>query len=783
MPGFVEADLVAHCDSSVEGSYLFTLTLTDIATGWTECLPLRSKSAKAVLAALRQARQLFPFPLLGLDTDNGTEFINDLLVAYCEQEHITFTRGRPALKNDQCYVEQKNGHVVRQVVGYYRYVGEQAYQCLEDLYRVLSLYVNLFQPSMKLCAKLKEGRKVRRIYDEAKTPFTRLLQAEVVPAEQEDALMKRFETFDFVRVLEQAKQAQQRLFHCATGVVPQNEKRRRLFAYERFRVIGTSLVPSAADAPLHSTPLTGPSEKVREDEPSALLSLVEWHRTCNDPFQEQWERIAEWVCTDPTRSCRAMFEELCRLSPDRYQPSHLRTLQRGVSKIRARLAHVVKSQEDGTDGSVSSSLASEEHELQQQNAQAGEVSTTLVPEEHEPHDEVKECVVGSILCPCAEVPAHAPSLPSCFDTHEEPLSVHYPSSDCADEKALRMQQEQRSDGSVGVALCRTPTRFYKNPVSITMEEAIREYLEAQQRAKRRSKTIEWHQTVLRLFEQYLRTEYQVILLAEMTERYVRGWVESLRVPTVVGRERSEGTRHSYTRSARVWCQWLVNAGLLKRTPFAEIPLVRVEPAVMHPLETEEWERLLLACESPGEHGVIPEWAPIRNRALLLVLYDTGMRLSEVCALRPGDVDLEQGMLMVRRDTFKGRRFPVGHEALEAVRVYMEQYRMDGRRADAERGGVSDKPLFLSETGHALTENGIVSVFGRLRERAGLTREEIGPTLVRDSFAVRYLQAGGNLFTLRDLLGYQESATVNRYLRKSELRAVKNEKRKACVEGP
>lgn len=122
-PGFVEADLVAHCGSSMEGTYLFTLTLTDIATGWTECLPLLSKSAEAVLVVLQRARSLFPFPLLGLDTDNGTEFMNEVLFAYYEQEHITFTRGRPLLKNDQCYVEQKNGHIVRQVVGYDRFVG------------------------------------------------------------------------------------------------------------------------------------------------------------------------------------------------------------------------------------------------------------------------------------------------------------------------------------------------------------------------------------------------------------------------------------------------------------------------------------------------------------------------------------------------------------------------------------------------------------------------------------------------------------------------------------
>ncbi len=104
-PGFLEADLVAHCGTDIEGSYLYTLTLTDVATGWTECLPLLHRSQEAVLAALQRARTLFPFPILGIDTDNGGEFINEALIAYCEQEHLTFTRGRPYLKNDQCFVE------------------------------------------------------------------------------------------------------------------------------------------------------------------------------------------------------------------------------------------------------------------------------------------------------------------------------------------------------------------------------------------------------------------------------------------------------------------------------------------------------------------------------------------------------------------------------------------------------------------------------------------------------------------------------------------------------
>ena len=112
-PGFLEVDLVAHCGADIKGGYLYTLTLTDVATWWTECLPLLHRSQEAVLAALQRARTLFPFPILGIDTDNGGEFINEVMVAYCEQEQITFTRGRPYQKRDQCFVEQKNGAIVR----------------------------------------------------------------------------------------------------------------------------------------------------------------------------------------------------------------------------------------------------------------------------------------------------------------------------------------------------------------------------------------------------------------------------------------------------------------------------------------------------------------------------------------------------------------------------------------------------------------------------------------------------------------------------------------------
>ncbi|HEU5381484.1 MAG TPA: transposase family protein [Ktedonobacteraceae bacterium] len=147
-PGFVEMDLVMHCGDHLDGSFLYTLTVTDLATGWTECLPLFSKSADAVLAGLTQARTLFPFPLLGIDTDSGSEFLNEELIGYCEQEHLTFTRGRAGRKNDQAHVEQKNKSVVREAAGRVRLEGERTYEYLSEVYRTLRLVVNYVQPSL-----------------------------------------------------------------------------------------------------------------------------------------------------------------------------------------------------------------------------------------------------------------------------------------------------------------------------------------------------------------------------------------------------------------------------------------------------------------------------------------------------------------------------------------------------------------------------------------------------------------------------------------------------------
>ena len=182
-PGFLEIDLVAHCGGSMEGQFLYTLTSVDLSTGWIECLPVRQRTQQAVFEAVQVMRTLLPFLLLGLDSDNGGEFINDLLYQYCLTEKITFTRSRPYQKNDQAHVEQKNWSVVRRLIGYDRFETEEEYLLLQSIYADLRLYANFFQPVLKLVSKEHVDNKLRKRYDQAATPFQRVLAAKEIPLE------------------------------------------------------------------------------------------------------------------------------------------------------------------------------------------------------------------------------------------------------------------------------------------------------------------------------------------------------------------------------------------------------------------------------------------------------------------------------------------------------------------------------------------------------------------------------------------------------------------------
>jgi len=182
-PGFLEIDLVAHCGETTEGQFLNTLTCVDLSTGWVECLAVRQHTQVAVFNAIQTLRKQLPFPLLGIDSDNGGEFINDLLYHYCLSEKITFTRSRPYRKNDQAHVEQKNWSVVRRLIGYDRFETEAEFQLLQSIYADLRLYTNSFQPVLKLIAKDHVDKQVIRRYDTAATPFQRVLAAQEIPLE------------------------------------------------------------------------------------------------------------------------------------------------------------------------------------------------------------------------------------------------------------------------------------------------------------------------------------------------------------------------------------------------------------------------------------------------------------------------------------------------------------------------------------------------------------------------------------------------------------------------
>ncbi len=222
-PGFTEIDLVVHCGTTTRGEYLHSLTMTDIATGWTECVALRNRGQQTVFQALLLARGRLPFPLRGIDSDNGSEFINAHLLRYCQDEQLTFTRSRPYKKNDQAYVEQKNWSIVRQLVGYERYESLSAYEALQALYEVIRLYINFFQPSMKLVAKERVGSKVKKKYDQAKTPYQRVLESEQVTDEVKATLCQQYATLNPVALLRQMQRLQAVLWKLAVGEPPEQE--------------------------------------------------------------------------------------------------------------------------------------------------------------------------------------------------------------------------------------------------------------------------------------------------------------------------------------------------------------------------------------------------------------------------------------------------------------------------------------------------------------------------------------------------------------------------------
>lgn len=214
-PGFAEIDLVAHDGGLALGDFCQTLDLTDVCTGWTETEAVPNKAQVWVFAAIQEVRQRLPFPLLGLDSDNGSEFVNNELLRYCQQERITFTRARPYRKNDNCYVEQKNYSVVRQTVGYQRFDTTAELLLLKQLYLTLRLYTNFFQPTMKLKSKERFGSRVKKTYELPQTPYQRVLASSEVIAADKQKLKRQYKLLNPVALKRELDKVRKKLFALA----------------------------------------------------------------------------------------------------------------------------------------------------------------------------------------------------------------------------------------------------------------------------------------------------------------------------------------------------------------------------------------------------------------------------------------------------------------------------------------------------------------------------------------------------------------------------------------
>jgi hypothetical protein len=213
-PGSVQTDLVLHCGESTEGFYLTTLTMVDVATGWTERWPAWGTAMMRVRQAVQRAGMALPFPLKELHTDNGSEFINQTLHVWCKQHEIRFTRGRSYRKNDQAWVEQRNWLGVRRSIGYDRYNSQAAFQALQKLYPLLRLQLNFLRPVRKLVGKRRTGARVTKMYDAPRTPYQRLREAGVLDDATRERLDKELRAINPAELQRRIETALRRLWDC-----------------------------------------------------------------------------------------------------------------------------------------------------------------------------------------------------------------------------------------------------------------------------------------------------------------------------------------------------------------------------------------------------------------------------------------------------------------------------------------------------------------------------------------------------------------------------------------
>jgi integrase/recombinase XerD len=312
-------------------------------------------------------------------------------------------------------------------------------------------------------------------------------------------------------------------------------------------------------------------------------------------------------------------------------------------------------------------------------------------------------------------------------------------------------------------------------VGMTVERAIGEYLDDQIGANHSEKTVEWHRIALGLFCSFLETR-GITQITTIDAADISAWFTSMRkTPGARGKMRTERTIQTYARSARAFFHWLVRQGMLENNPFERVMFPKVGKPLIKTISDEEFEQLLLACAPPNEDGPFAERATVRNRAILWLFYDTGIRLSELLNLRLPDFDRKHGLITVKGKGAKERRIALGQNCLRNLLYYLDRHRPDQQELE-EWGSLGEDHIFLAETRKPLTKNGVTLLFARLKKRAGITGKRVSPHIFRHTFAIRYLKLGKDPFGLQDLLGHEDIATVKLYMHMND-DEIQDQKRK------
>ena len=297
-PGFFEVDMVEHCGGAkTNGDFVHSLVLTDIASGWTECVAMPVRDQALVVEALSVAAAALPFPMRGVDTDYDSAFMNQTVFDYCRKHQLEQTRSRAYKKNDQAWVEQKNGAIVRRLVGYGRLSGLAATRALAQLYEASRLYVNFFQPSFKLKSQTRDSARVSKKYHAPATPCDRLLGSMHVSDAVKRQLEEQFARLNPVRLLRDIRSSQEVLRDLA-----------------RRRPGGLPAVAAPDDVTTFLASLAT-AWKAGEVRPTHRKqeSSVRWWRTREDPFAHAWPVVEGWLISAPTATAKELMERLAQI--------------------------------------------------------------------------------------------------------------------------------------------------------------------------------------------------------------------------------------------------------------------------------------------------------------------------------------------------------------------------------------------------------------------------------------------------------------------------------------